>query len=638
VIRFALYIHNHQPTGNFEEVFEYAYTHSYLPLLKAFLKHDQIKFGIHNSGILMEWILKKHPEYIEMLKETTQRGQSEILTSAYAEPILSFIPRKDVVSQIQYHTDFINKHFDFQPHGLWLTERIWEPQLISTLCDAGIEYILLDDTHFNYAGLDTDDLYSYYITEDEGRKLSVFPISMKLRYLIPFHPIDETFEFFQAEATKRQGVLKTLGDDGEKFGVWPGTYDWVYTKAWLDEFLSRLSKEKWVHTVLLKDMLSEPPAGTIYLPTSSYEEMGEWVLPPQRGIEYEELKNTIDNKYYYLIHGGYFRNFLRKYPEANHMQKRMLYVSKHLAQNKEARMALWRGQCSCAYWHGIFGGLYLPHLREAIYRNLIEAENYNIIPTCIAEDFNADGREEIVISNDGFFIVMNTRSGSFIEIDDRNRKLNLLNFIGRRKEKYHMRIAQHAADQDVKSIHEISRSMADDLARHLVYDTYERSSGLDRILEDMPTAEDFYRGIHIGRIVDYSRYDIAQQSNCTVNFNGTISKMIEIGGASNRMIQMKYSGDIELFGIEFSFGIFDTGVSLNDTYDIKEKNTLEHVEKLKIQGTHFSPLIIEADHPFDLLTYPIETISSSESGFERNFQGVCLLLIFKNMPLLRMKI
>ena len=106
--------------------------------------------------------------------------------------------------------------------------------------------------------------------------------------------------------------------------------------------------------------------------------MGEWVLPPKCGIEYEELKKTIDKKYYYLIHGGYFKNFLRKYPEANHMQKRMLYVSKNVGNDLNAKLLLWKGQCSCAYWHGIFGGLYLPHLREAIYKNLIEAENFNI--------------------------------------------------------------------------------------------------------------------------------------------------------------------------------------------------------------------------------------------------------------------
>ena len=47
------------------------------------------------------------------------------------------------------------------------------------------------------------------------------------------------------------------------------------------------------------------------------------------------------------------------------------------ACREEAGKALdhiWQAQCNCAYWHGVFGGLYLPHLRFGLYRNLIQAQ------------------------------------------------------------------------------------------------------------------------------------------------------------------------------------------------------------------------------------------------------------------------
>jgi alpha-amylase len=144
--------------------------------------------------------------------------------------------------------------------------------------------------------------------------------------------------------------LRILGDDGEKFGAWPGTYDWVYNKGWLDDFLNHLENEPWIQSVFLKDIAQEKPAGRIYIPTSSYEEMGEWVMPTQYAKEYDELKRTVDKKYYHLIHGGYFKNFLSKYPEANLMQKRMLFASRNVTDNLDAKLSLWRGQCSCAYW------------------------------------------------------------------------------------------------------------------------------------------------------------------------------------------------------------------------------------------------------------------------------------------------
>ncbi len=43
---------------------------------------------------------------------------------------------------------------------------------------------------------------------------------------------------------------------------------------------------------------------------------------------------------------------------------------------ERARAELYRGQCNCAYWHGAFGGIYLPHLRNAVYNHLIAAENF----------------------------------------------------------------------------------------------------------------------------------------------------------------------------------------------------------------------------------------------------------------------
>ena len=81
-----------------------------------------------------------------------------------------------------------------------------------------------------------------------------------------------------------------------------------------------------------------------------------------------------------FVRGGFWRNFMIKYPEINVMHKKMLRVSEKLSNAKNtdrldlANDALWAGQCNCPYWHGVFGGLYLAHLRHAIFSNLIMAE------------------------------------------------------------------------------------------------------------------------------------------------------------------------------------------------------------------------------------------------------------------------
>ena len=638
MIRFAFYIHNHQPIGNFEHVFEHAYNHSYRPLLEALIKHQTVKFGIHNSGPLLEWIQKKHPEYIELLKELVRRGQAEILVSAFSEPILSLIPRRDMLEQIKYFNDFIYRTFDFSPRGLWLTERVWEPKLISPLVEAGIQYTLLDSNMFLHVGLEEDELNSYYITEDEGSILKIFPISMRLRYLIPFQQVDRTIDFMKEQEGKRDGGLVCLGDDGEKFGVWPGTYDWVYNQGWLEKFLSRIESEPWIKTVLLDDVIKEPAAGRIYLPTASYEEMGEWVLPPKLGLVYEEIKNNLDDKYYHLISGGYFRNFLSKYPEANLMHKRMIYVSKNIGDDPKAKMALWRGQCSCAYWHGIFGGLYLPHLREAIYENLIEADNFHIKKGFELIDFDADGEQEIVYSDADFFFVIKPKPASLLELDDRKRKKNILNYLGRREEKYHHKLPKATTNSEVKSIHETFQSKEKDLVKYLVYDQYEKSFGLDHLLTAKPTVEEFRRSEGIGSIITYPKYEILKDGRFAVKFSGVIEKLIERTNHDAGSLQFSYQGDFKLLGVEFPLGIFGKKIVLNKEQSLFENHSIDGIEKFTITVDDQKPIEFSANRSFDLRAHPIETVSSSEAGFERNFQGCALLLIFTEPPIISIKL
>src|SRR6185436_1512495 len=84
------------------------------------------------------------------------------------------------------------------------------------------------------------------------------------------------------------------------------------------------------------------------------------------------------------LRGGFWRNFLVKYPEVAEIYWKMLRLSAAISQAQTrrpgdqavlaAREALWRGQANDAYWHGVFGGCYLPHLRRAVKSSLLEAE------------------------------------------------------------------------------------------------------------------------------------------------------------------------------------------------------------------------------------------------------------------------
>src|SRR5256714_13632701 len=124
-----------------------------------------------------------------------------------------------------------------------------------------------------------------------------------------------------------------------------------------------------------------PSAGLAYLGTASYREMEKWALPPEAQRDLTTLEEELGPKDLAasasFVRGGHWHHFLVKYPESNRMHKTMLALStlsRTRGDPPEARRAIGRAQCNDAYWHGVVGGLYLPHLLNAIWRQLAIAE------------------------------------------------------------------------------------------------------------------------------------------------------------------------------------------------------------------------------------------------------------------------
>ena len=99
---------------------------------------SSVRIGLHYSGPLLEWIESAHPEYFERLRTLVKSGQVELVGGGFYEPVLVAIPLRDRTEQIKRLADYIEKRFETRPTGAWLTERVWEPQIPSSLAPAGI--------------------------------------------------------------------------------------------------------------------------------------------------------------------------------------------------------------------------------------------------------------------------------------------------------------------------------------------------------------------------------------------------------------------------------------------------------------------------------------------------------------------
>ena len=335
-------------------ILEEAYAKAYKPFFDVMEEFDSIKINLHFSGYLLSWLNENKPGYIKLLKKLAKKGRIEIVSGGMYEPILPFLSEEDSVSQITMHMDYMESIFGQRPRGMWLAERVYEPHLPDITNKAGIDYTLVDDNHFKSVGMQDDDLYGYFVTEFDGNMLAIFPGLESLRYSIPFKPIKEIDEYFKGVKAKG-GDLTVFGDDGEKFGLWPGTFNHVYESGWLRSFFQYLEENKsWLKTVTFSEYISENhPKGRIYLSCNSYKEMAEWSLPADAARRYDKCLCSADDQFKEFLRGGLFRHFLVKYDESNDMHKKMLSVAQKAGKNEEARRHVFMGQCNDSYWHRI---------------------------------------------------------------------------------------------------------------------------------------------------------------------------------------------------------------------------------------------------------------------------------------------
>lgn len=694
-VRLILAFHNHQPVGNFDGVFEQSYQESYLPFLNVLEQYPDIPFALHTSGSLLEWLEVAHPEYIERLKGLVAQNQVEIIGGAYYEPILANIPRRDRIGQISMYTEHLEALFNTSVRGMWVPERVWEQSFAGDISAAGIKYTILDDHHFKSAGSKTDDLFGYYVTEDEGRLLSVLPGSEKLRYLIPFQDPYQTIDYLREIADQHDNPVVVFGDDGEKFGSWPDTFKHVYEDRWLERFLQALREnESWLKVTTPGETLDHvAPQGRIYLPDSSYREMTEWALPADAQQELHRLTHqhregdTDWDKLIEFSSGGFWRNFRVKYPESNEMYARALEISSRVAvldarsdlngdqceMLEDVRRFLYRAQCNCSFWHGAFGGLYLPHLRNAVYSNLIEADNLLEQITRGEEkwvdvttgDFNLDARQEVRISNHRLVAMFSPASGGHMyELDLRTCKTNLLATLNRRPEAYHQRIFEHAqklqeaADrgeefhEDVASIHDLVRFKQPDLDKKIAYDKWPRKSLVDHFLKPGLSIDEFYNGDGtLGNFAE-STYEASVRTtdaevalemrarNSLFGNDVEVRKFVVVSSARPNEILIQYqlsgmpSGETFHFGSEFNFATMPGGASDRYFYDasgsqlgsLDSRQNLQSATRIGLvdewQGLDVS---VEFSANAQVWAFPIETISQSESGFELVHQSVALI-------------
>lgn len=680
-IHLPIVLHFHQPVGQFGFVSEEAYQKSYLPLVRSLFNYPNVKANLHFSGPLLEWLQQNHPDFIESLVlPMIDRGQVEILGGGFFEPVLAIIPDEDKRAQVNYLRNFwANLRPEIDIQGAWLTERVWEPSLVRPLYEAGVDYVLIDDINFKLNGLTQEQTYYPVITEDQGYPLTVLAINEKIRYLIPWKPLDQTIELLEeARHPDNRRVLVFIAD-AEKLGLWPGgertTYDICYEKGWdgqplVPALFKLINDTPWIISCTLGEYLqktSQYARPTLYFQTESYDKMGIWALPTSLRRKLKEGKDRAVKdaegplaQYQQFLKGSQWRNFLAKYTESDHLHKKMLFarmIYKEMLEDDRISEddltygynLLLRAQCNDVYWHGQFGGIYFRFLREIVHSYLILAINHfeEVAIKRTGQPFIEPVHHTSVLLKGPFETILNAQrlavyiskadGGTVFSIDDKERSYNFSSVMTRVVEAYHPELG------------EPSKGIVDDL--------YPRRSFRDRYFKEEPTIDDFFEGrVDLQPRFESEPYEIVgedkEQRSVTLKVRGTFAGAILEVVKTFRVVNATKSLHVTyhltnrseaqcnaFFCPEVNFVMpGDVGQLCayvnsrkRDELNVTKKAVLRRVSSIQLLNEELGTGLALRNNSGQLVTtycYPVESNEKSENSWRQNYQGSCLVPLF----------
>ena len=682
----VLAFHNHLPVGSSPDLFRRTYAQCYRPLLDLIAAHPHVHLALHHSGPLLEWLLREESQYLRDLKVLVDRLQVEVLGGAFYEPMLAMLSDDDKRGQIDMMNGFCDRQLQTRPQGLWLSERVWDPDLPRALVPAGVRYTFVDDNHLYSAGLlpqDGMEFSGYYVSERAGATLAVFPILRSLRYAIPFNSPEQVLDKISAQghALRRVGrkAVLSYGDDGEKFGMWPGTEGMAQKGGWLDRFFQLLEArdEEFMCSTPPSVLARHKACGRVYMPAGAYEEMDAWSLPSASTRELQDLRaaarkqpqDSLLAKALPYLRGGLWSGFLAKYPEANLMHKRMVQISDKLAEAfvaqraqalysedgvaadklATAQRALYAGQCSASYWHGWYGGIYAPHLRRAAAQHLLEADvlldellvGEQAQGQFVCKDFDGDLADEVLLHNGQVnAYVCPHPGGTLFAFDHRRSRSALLTALSRRPEAYSDKIPE-----DLQPVY-------DDAARQAFVDRfYAKDAVLENVANKRQTdlvdlsAADY-------RIIDLRRSDRLQDAvelvlRCETRLHGALGEsrlsltkrfvLPDNAAAVQVVYSISHEGGAQLdtlFAPEINWGLLaeaqDCQVQVADKNFALESthNHLAQELAMLVKGLDFRT-VLSAAEARSIWQYPLFSVSRAQQGFVRQLQGLAVHPVFE---------
>ncbi len=621
-------------TDKLEEIYE----SSYKPFLRTVHKNS-LPVTFYYSGELLSWLIDNHDGIQMLFNDIIKSRKIEILGGGFYSPLFSLIPRKDRVGQIEMMTTEIRKRFGRRPRGMWITEKVWEPSMPMTMNYAGMEFSFIDEEFFEDAGLYNGELYRPCVTEDQGKKVILFPVSNRLISQFMLDKPEEVLEQIIGCGSEKEERIITMMIPGEDLDYNNGA------GVKIEKFFNLIEKnKKHIDVVLPGKIVRELGCmKKVYFGCVSPGEIGRWSGPVFREkIESNgtELNNQIA-KGRAVNNQSFFRHFLSKYPESNYLYTRMLDIHKLIAQmrgdrqrKKTAECELYKSQNHSAFWHGGGSpGIYSFESRSKAYASLIEAEKLTRERTGFRsslqkDDFDLDGLDEFIYRGLSLNINLHRKGGVIFELDYFRTPHNYLSTMARHREWYHT---------------------------EGVYDKYTRNAFIDHFFQRDVAIENFFdmsyreTGDFVSGIYDVEKYNRERRIVNFIRNGSVITKKNKFAVQLKKNYSFKRNTviiDYEIinksdavlntsFGTELNLALSsEKGRQIEITLFKNEEKTspdsdcfaAERKTKMLVKdNSRKANIIFNSDLDFDVWGFPVYTKTGTGKVVEELYQADCFM-------------
>ena len=400
--------HAHVPSGAPESEFEYVYENKMRPFISNLYRYSNIHAVLHYSGVLLYWVERNHPEFFMLIEDMISRKQAEILGGGFYEPSFPLIPLQDRIGQIELMTTYLRKHFGKRPLGCWMPGMIWEQHLAASLSASDMNYTFLCQDQFKQAAINDLDIYFPCISEDQGKIVTIFPVSSSIEKELAKKSFSQVF----TELKKKFDDCNNKYSSNKVICVFPETVSSSPEEA-PDTAWNRFFEE-----ISLSKNIVETTLPARFLKSHKIFKKGSFPNSSALGNNFSP------------------RRFLIEHDESNGIYSKMIFTNLLIGQLKgdkyrkqNAREELWKAQDSLLFSPGY--GQLRGELRKAAYCSLLRAEKLSrdkgkFISSLIQYDFDFDGIKEYIFQDAKINYYIHLKGASVFELDYLPKEWNYL--------------------------------------------------------------------------------------------------------------------------------------------------------------------------------------------------------------------